>query len=79
MLGTLMVLSFMAGAFGDCGWPNGTDTGLHWWADPNPFMDVYSATSEDTSGNLVFTIRKQPIFMVLKEWLKTKHFFAFLP
>ena len=46
----LALLALIAVAFGQCTWPNGTDTTFHWWQDPSNVFTTYSIYTADANG-----------------------------
>uniref|UniRef100_A0A914D199 MD-2-related lipid-recognition domain-containing protein n=1 Tax=Acrobeloides nanus TaxID=290746 RepID=A0A914D199_9BILA len=55
-----------SGVFGDCTWPNGTDTTFHWWQDASSVFTTYSVYTTDTSGNPEYPIHLSlPLIAVL--------------
>ncbi|GMS89174.1 hypothetical protein PENTCL1PPCAC_11349, partial [Pristionchus entomophagus] len=58
----LFLFSLVTLARGDCGFPNGTDSSLHWWQSPGPTTFAAATTvldvrAVDSSNNDVYPLR----------------------
>uniref|UniRef100_A0A914CHL8 MD-2-related lipid-recognition domain-containing protein n=1 Tax=Acrobeloides nanus TaxID=290746 RepID=A0A914CHL8_9BILA len=55
-LSLFLFASLSSSVFGDCSWPNSTDTANHWWQNPSSIFTIYSLTTTNEQGQQEYPI-----------------------